>query len=156
MKADAWECGHRMPFIARWPGKVAAGSKSDQLICFTDMLATFAGIVGVTLADDAGPDSFNVLPALTGNAQKSIRPSMVLRSGGGMMTVRQGPWKLIAGLGSGGFSEPKKMKPGKDDPQGQLYNLAEDRGETKNRYAEEPAIVEELIERTGSSSRQRK
>jgi arylsulfatase A-like enzyme len=145
MKADAWECGHRMPFIARWPGKVAAGSKSDQLICFTDMLATFAGIVGVELADDAGPDSFSVLPALSGSAQKSIRPSMVLRSGGGMMTVRKGPWKLIAGLGSGGFSQPKKIKPGKGDPQGQLYNLAEDVGETKNRYSEEPAVVEELI-----------
>ncbi len=145
MKADAWECGHRMPFIARWPGKVAAGSVNDQLICFTDMLATFAAVVGVELADDAGPDSFSVLPALTGNAQKLTRPSMVLRSGGGMMTVRKGPWKLITALGSGGFSQPKKIKPGKGDPLGQLYNLAEDLGETKNRYAEEPAIVKELM-----------
>ena len=144
MKADAWECGHRMPFIARWPGKVIAGSESDQLICFTDMLATFAEIVDLKLTEKAGPDSFSVLPALTGDAKKPIRPSMVLRSGGGMMTVRKGPWKLITALGSGGFSNPKRTKPGPGDPRGQLYNLADDLGETKNRYAEEPAIVQEL------------
>lgn len=144
MKSDAWECGHRMPFIVRWPGTVTAGSSSDQLICFTDMLATFAAIVGVPLLDDAGPDSFNVLPALTGTADEPIRPSLVIRSGGGMMTVRKGPWKLITALGSGGFSVPKRIKPGPQDPPGQLYNLAEDIGETRNRYADQPAIVEEL------------
>ena len=144
MKADAWECGHRMPFIARWPGQVIAGSESDQLICFTDMLATFAEIVDVTLTEDAGPDSFSVLPVLTGDAQQPIRPSMVLRSGGRMMTVRKGPWKLITALGSGGFSHPKRIEPGPGDPPGQLYNLVDDLGETKNRYAEEPDIVQEL------------
>ena len=145
MKADAWECGHRMPLIARWPGTVDAGSQSDQLICFTDMLATFAGIVGAELEEAAGPDSFSLLPVLKGNAEQAIRPSLVIRSGGGMMTVRKGPWKLINGLGSGGFSQPRQIKPGKGDPKGQLYNLAEDLGELNNRYAEEPAIVEELM-----------
>ena len=43
MKADAWECGHRMPFIVRWPGKVKPGTVNDRLICFTDLLATFGG-----------------------------------------------------------------------------------------------------------------
>ena len=54
MKADAWECGHRMPFIVRWPGSVAAGTVSDRLICFTDLLATFGELVETELTDDAG------------------------------------------------------------------------------------------------------
>jgi arylsulfatase A-like enzyme len=143
MKADAWEGGHRMPFIARWPDKVAAGSNCDQLICFTDMLATFADINGQKLPDDAGPDSFSILPLLQGR-NKPIRPSIAMRAGGGHMVVRKGDWKLIDKLGSGGFSEPKKIKPGKNDPTGQLYNLADDIGETKNRYMDERAIVNEL------------
>ena len=49
MKGDAWECGHRMPFVARWPGSVKPGSVSTQTICFTDLLATFAAITGAPL-----------------------------------------------------------------------------------------------------------
>jgi arylsulfatase A-like enzyme len=144
MKADAWECGHRMPFIARWPGKVAAGSVSDQLICFTDMLATFAAVADAELPDGAGPDSFSILPALLGDQKTSVRPSVAMQAGSGVMMVRKGPWKLITALGSGGFSEPKRIRPGKGDPPGQLYNLAEDLGETKNLYLQKPAVVEEL------------
>ena len=66
MKGDAWEAGHRMPFIARWPGKIAAGSKSDQTICFTDMMATFASASGKPLAAGVGEDSYDLLPLLTG------------------------------------------------------------------------------------------
>jgi len=143
MKADAWECGHRMPFIARWPGQVAAGSVSEQTISFVDMLATFAGIVGTELPAGAGPDSCNILPLLRGQ-EKPVRESLVLASGNGTMTVRMGPWKLINALGSGGFSDPKRVKPGKDDPPGQLYNLAEDLAEANNLYAQMPAKVDEL------------
>ena len=53
MKADAWECGHRMPFLVRWPGKVKAASVTDQTICFTDLLATFASIVDAELSAEA-------------------------------------------------------------------------------------------------------
>ncbi len=143
MKADAWECGHRMPFIARWPGKVAAGSQCDQLICFTDMLATFAELNETQLPDGAGPDSVSILPLLTGK-DEPVRRSLAMRSGSGMMVVRKGDWKLIDGLGSGGFSEPKRIKPGKGDPAGQLYNLTNDIGETNNLYQDKPKIVESL------------
>ena len=68
----------------------------------------------------------------------------VLASGNGTMTVRMGPWKLITALGSGGFSDPKRVEPGKDDPPGQLYNLAEDLAEAHNLYAQMPAKVDEL------------
>ncbi|MEE8307058.1 MAG: sulfatase-like hydrolase/transferase, partial [Gammaproteobacteria bacterium] len=49
MKGDAYEGGHRMPFIVRWPGQVTPGSVSNQTISFTDVLATFAAVTGVNL-----------------------------------------------------------------------------------------------------------
>ncbi len=145
MKADAWEGGHRMPFIARWPGRVAPGSTCDQLICFTDMLATFAEVNEAKLPDGAGPDSLSILPLLEGS-QEPTRHSIAMQAGSGMMMIRKGDWKFINALGSGGFSNPKSVKRGKNDPSGQLYNLANDIGETENRYESEPAIVKELIE----------
>lgn len=147
MKADAWECGHRMPFLARWPGKVSAGSTSNQTICFTDMLATFASIVGQQLPDGAGPDSFDILPALLGRASGPIRDSLVIRSGSKAMTIRMGQWKLIDQLGSGGFSNPKRVAPKPGGPQGQLYNLAADRSESKNLYTGKTEIVKRLRSR---------
>jgi len=142
MKADAWEAGHRMPFIVRWPGTVGAGSVCDQTISFTDVLATVADVVGKDLPAGAGPDSFSFLPALKGGTFR--RAPIVMQSGGGFMTIRSGRWKLIEGLGSGGFSEPARIKAGPDDPAGQLYDLAADPAETTNRFAGEPGLVERL------------
>ena len=149
MKADAWECGHRMPFLVRWPGKVKAASVTDQTICFTDLLATFASIVDAELSAEAGPDSFDFSSVLLGTQpeKKPVRDALVIRSGGGIMTIRIGAWKLISGLGSGGFSQPRRIKPGPGDPPGQLYNLAVDLAETNNLYADEPAIVQMLLEK---------
>lgn len=151
MKADAWEGGHRMPFIVRWPGTVPAGSSSDQLICFTDLLATFADLFNVDLPADAGPDSYSFLPALEGRSpqqqQQPQRDTFVMRAGSvaTMMTIRAGDWKLITGVGSGGFSRrEKKITRGPNDPPGQLYNLASDRAETDNLYAQHPDIVARL------------
>ena len=147
MKADAWEAGHRVPFFVRWPGKVRAGSVSHQTISFTDFLATFAAIVGTELPVDAGPDSFDFLPVLLGRQPEDepIRDSLVIASGNGTMTVRSGPWKLIDGLGSGGFSRPRRVEPSEGGPRGQLYNLDDDLGETQNLYQTNPQIVEELV-----------
>ena len=147
MKSDAWEAGHRMPFIVRWPGKVKAASETKQTICFTDLLATFADVCGVKLTDDAGPDSFSFLPVLLGKHTEGqpIRGPIVMQAGSTeAMTIRSGDWKLIDRLGSGGFTQPKTVKPGPDDPIGQLYNLKEDRAETTNLYAKHPEIVARL------------
>ena len=152
MKADAWEAGHRMPFIVRWPERVKAGTESAQLLCFTDLLATFAEILGVALPTNAGPDSFSFLPALTGQAPKTtpVRSQFVMQAGSrSMRTIRSGDWKLITGLGSGGFSKPRRVEPEPDGPKGQLYNLADDLGETKNLYATRPKIVARLTEEMG-------
>jgi arylsulfatase A len=147
MKGDAWEAGHRMPFIVRWPGRVKAGTVTDQTICFTDLLATFAEICGSTLPAGAGPDSFSILPVLESRQPegKPIRGPIVMRAGSSpAMMIRSGDWKLINQLGSGGFSQPKTIKPGPGDPAGQLYNLRTDRAETNNLYLKHPEIVARL------------
>jgi len=147
MKADAWEGGHRMPFIARWPGRIRAGSTSRQTICFTDMLATFAAVADAKLPPDAGPDSFNILPVLLGKQPeaKPIRGPIVIPARRGMMSIRSGHWKLITGLGSGGFSKPSNIKPQPGGPVGQLYHLGNDLAETRNLYQEKPKIVNSLL-----------
>ena len=147
MKADAWEGGHRMPFIVRWPGRVKAGTISDQTICFTDLLATFADICGAKLSASAGPDSFSFLPVLEGRQPKRqpIRGPIVMQAGSSpAMMIRSGDWKLINQLGSGGFSKPSSIKPKPGDPAGQLYNLRNDLAETNNLYLKHPEIVARL------------
>ena len=146
MKADAWEGGHRMPFIARWPGRIQAGSVSGQTICFTDMLATFAAVVNTELPPDAGPDSFNILPVLMGKQPEAqaIRGPLVIPARRGVMSIRSGHWKLITGLGSGGFSKPAYIKPQPGGAKGQLYHLGNDLAETRNLYQEKPDIVKSL------------
>lgn len=160
MKGDAWEGGHRMPFIVRWPGMVEAQSVSDQTICFTDLLATFAAMLNVELPDGAGEDSFDLLPVLKGTqpANKPIRGPVVLPSANGFMSIRFGPWKLINGLGSGGFTKPGRVQPEDSGPVGQLYNLVADPGETTNLWLEQPRVVRRLVaefERIESSGRSR-
>jgi arylsulfatase A-like enzyme len=145
IKADAWDGGHREPFIARWPGKIPVGTTSDEIICLTDLMATCAAIVGAKLPNNAGEDSFNLLPALSGQKlNKPIHEAIVHHSSIGMFAIRQGKWKLILGLGSGGFTKPQKIKPKPGEPKGQLYNLEDDLTESNNLWSTHPQIVERL------------
>ncbi|MDE2679787.1 MAG: arylsulfatase [Verrucomicrobiota bacterium] len=141
MKADAWEAGHRMPFIVRWPGKVKANTISDALICQTDLMATFAALTGRGLADNEGEDSENFLPVLLGQ-RETARQQLITGTKPTHMAVRQGQFKYIPSLGSGGFSNPRRVQPVPKGPRGQLYNLAEDIGEAKNLWLDEPGLVE--------------
>ncbi len=148
MKGDAYEGGHRMPFIVRWPGVVEPGSVTNQTISFTDMLATFADITGSKLPEDAGEDSFSILPVLTGSHPESeaVRPPVVATVGRGMRSIQDRTWKLIDGLGSGGFTSPAYIEPDPGDPEGQLYNLEEDLAETNNLWFDHPEEVERLLQ----------
>jgi arylsulfatase A-like enzyme len=96
MKGDVWEAGHRMPFIVRWPGRVKTGTVSEQRICFTDLLATFADVCGVKLSTNAGPDSFSFLPVLEGRqpADKPVRGPMVMQAGSSSSMMRR-EWRLL-------------------------------------------------------------
>ena len=147
IKGDAWEGGHRMPFIVRWPGRVKPGTVTDQTICFTDLLATFAEICGQPLPAGAGPDSFSILPVLEDRQPKDqpVRGPIVMQAGNfSTMSIRSGDWKLINQPGSGGFSKPTKIKPEPGGPTGQLYNLRDDPAEMNNLYQQHPEIVKRL------------
>lgn len=144
-KADIWEGGHRIPFIARWPGHIRPGSVSDELGCLSDFMATAAAITGTTLPPSAGEDSFNLLPALLGENKGAVRSSFVGHSWDGMFCIQEGNWKLEQGLGSGGWSSrPEHVDPVPGGPKGQLYDLAADPREEHNLYQERPEIVDRL------------
>jgi len=147
MKGDAWEGGHRMPFVVRWPKTIAAGTVTNQLACLTDVFSTCAEIVGYTTPDTAGEDSISLLPVLQGEVDNDtrLRKSLIVNSSGDFMTVRQGAWKLIPFRGSGGFSKPKVIRniPA-GEPKGQLYNLDDDPKEANNLYNDRPDIVAKL------------
>ena len=110
-KGDVWEGGNRVPFLARWPGRIAPGTTSSQLLCLTDLLATFAAIAGQPLAPDAGPDSVSALPALLGQKPDGgARTTLIMQARAGSLferrrddlwAVREGNWKLVLGQGSG-------------------------------------------------------
>jgi len=144
-KSDIWDAGHRVPFIARWPGKVKPSATSDQLACLTDFFATFSEVVGAEVPRDAGEDSFSLLPALLGRRPAGpVREDVIHHSGDGMFAVRSQGWKLVEGLGSGGFTPPKTEKPKPGGPDGQLYHLTEDPAEQRNLYLERPDQVSRL------------
>ena len=157
-KADAYEGGHRVPFLVRWPAKVKAGTVSDALVGQIDLLATMADLLGQSLPADAGEDSFSFLPVLLGEGP-GPRSSIVSQSINGSFAIRDGQWKLLLCPGSGGWSFPK---PGADEttgmPEFQLYDLATDPGERTNLVAAHPervakmkAMMEEAIERGRTS-----
>ncbi len=143
-KADIWDGGHRIPFLARWPGKIPAGTVSHQLGCLTDLMATAAAISGFRLPAQAAEDSYNLLPAFTGKPAKPIRSSIVHHSIDGMFSIREGDWKLELGLGSGGFTAPARIPTVPQGPQGQLYNLAKDPSESQNLWQKHPEKVKRL------------
>lgn len=166
-KFGVWEGGHRVPFIAKWPGKIQPGSVSDQLINGVDMLATFAAVTGQTIGADQIADSINVLPAFLGEPDSPLRETMVISPNKPThLSIRHGKWMYIPAQGSGGF----KGKPGshgaggpacisfvgnensdieggkikKNAPPAQLYDLEVDVNQTTNLYSQYPEVVQEM------------
>jgi len=152
MKRDQWEGGHRVPFIARWPGKIKAGTTSDQIVCMTDVMATCAAVAGAELPNDSAEDSFNILPVLLGKQDKDnpVRRYTLHQTIKLELAIRRGQWKYLDHKGSGGNNyNSSRMKPfalpdTAPDAPGQLYNLKNDPGETTNLYYKYPQIVKEL------------
>jgi arylsulfatase A-like enzyme len=147
-KGDIWEGGHRIPLVARWPGRIPAGSRSDITVCLSDLLATCAAILGTELPANAGEDSLSILPTLRGEeaSPAAEREALVHHSVFGTFAVRRDRWKLIAGTGSGGFSEPCQEETGPAVPPGQLYDMVADIQESNNLWSQEEAVVSALSE----------
>ena len=152
VKRDQWEGGHRVPLIARWPGKIPAGHTARQTVCLTDLLATAASINGFPLPDNAGEDSFDMLPVLTGG-KDPVRPYTLHQTMSLALAIRQGDWKYLDHAGSGGNNYERDGEWGMKQfalPElapaapGQLYNLKQDPGETRNLYHERPELVAQL------------
>ena len=143
MKADSWEGGHRVPFIVRWNGHVPPASVNDEVMCHTDVMATLAAITGARLERDSAEDSYDFSRAWLGQTLDSpIRDATVLTANASV--IRQGPWKLITHLGSGGFSQRGQAAANEEGVTGQLYRLDIDLAETNNLWKQEPEVVARL------------
>lgn len=167
-KFGVWEGGHRIPFIAKWPGEIAAGTTSNQLICNVDMLATFMAITGQDSKELEKTDSVNILPTLVGDPEESIRKELILAPRKeDHLALRQGNWMYIPAQGSGGFigskpnhhawggapavefagsinSDIENGKIKEDAPPAQLYDLEKDINQTTNVYNQYPEVVKEM------------
>jgi len=166
-KSDAWEGGHRVPFLVKWPAQVPAGTVSDQLISAVDLMPSLAQIIGHELPATASPDGVNMAEALTGDPAPQLRDHLIstpIRKG--LLALRKGPWVYLSGQGSAGWngkigghvnSGPRlipflgdsnsdvtngMVRP--DAPPAQLYNLQDDLSQTKNLYHEQPDLVQEM------------
>ncbi len=127
-KRSIYEGGHRVPFVARWPGKIRPGSLNEHTICLNDLMATAAELVGATLPPNAGEDSVSLMREFLGTAKDPVHATTVHQSMVGDLALRQGPWKLVF------------LKSG----QRELYNLETDLGETKNVIAAHPEVATRL------------
>lgn len=146
-KADIFEGGHRVPFIAKWPSKIKKGSVSEETICLTDFLATCAAIVNYELSEEEGEDSYSLLPIFEERELTTpLREATVHHSINGSFAIRKGEWKLIMCPDSGGWSFPKPSNKSALDslPTIQLYNLKTDPKEATNLQATNPPKVTEL------------
>lgn len=165
VKRDQWEGGHRVPFLVRWPGKIAAGSTSGQTVCLTDIMATCAAVSAAKLPDNAAGDSFDLLPVMLGKEKTGpIRPYTLHQTIGRALAIRRGPWKFLDHRGSGGNNYDKgelkrfALPETAPDAPGQLYNLETDPGEKVNLILQNPEIAKELkalLDQSKASGRSR-
>lgn len=130
-KRDLYEGGIRVPFIARWPGRIAAGTTSNLQTTFYDMLPTFADITGHEL--NVQTDGISFLPTLLSNSAQQKKHDYLYwefaESDYDAQAVRSGDWKLLYIFKTDLW---------------ELYNLSEDIGEEKNIISEHPEIAEKL------------
>ena len=141
-KGSIFEGGHRVPLIIRWPGRIEQDSRSDETVCMTDFIATFAAILGDTLASHEAEDSYNLLPVMLQQPHDTpLRSSTVHHSGGGAFAIRKGDWKMIFGEVRHG---EMPGDPAAWNESGSLFNMKEDPYETQNLYDKHPEIVKEM------------
>jgi arylsulfatase A-like enzyme len=132
-KYSAYEAGTRVPFIVRWPARVKPGV-SDALVSQVDLLASLAALTGQKFDTRTAPDSQNQLASLLGESPRG-RTSLVEQ--GGPLALRDGAWKFMAASNGSRLNANTKTETG-NAPQPQLFNLADDLGETNNLAITQP------------------
>jgi hypothetical protein len=165
-KMSAWDGGCRVPFVARWPGKIPGGRVSDGIFSTMDLLPTFAQIAAAKLPEDRALDGRDGTRFLTGETDTSPREDYLYYTGCLLTGVRVGQWKLVLPRpanppGTGWWG---RMIEAVKEPS--LFDLDADPGETTNLAAKHPDVVARLmrriekaraelgdIDRTGSGSR---
>lgn len=145
-KYNVFEGGTRTPFITRWPGTIPVGV-SDEIVCTIDCAASFAALAEVEVPADACLDSFNVMPALLGQAGAMGRPHLVQQdnSPGRNLGIRMGNWKLIR-CDSGKQSNVELRLVPTDLPTWQLFDLEADPNERQNVIDQHPEQADRLRE----------
>lgn len=157
LKRDLYEGGHRVPFIVSWPGKIKAGSRSDEVVSQVDFAATFASIIGHSLSNEEAIDSYDILPVLTGKKYSSpLRTATVQNTNKNQYALRQGDWVYL-NTSSGAAQREKKdylahfsLKTFSKDTPGLLFNLKDDPRQSKNVYEKHPekiAAMSKLLQR---------
>jgi arylsulfatase A-like enzyme len=148
IKRDAWEGGHRVPFVASWPAVTPKGATCDQLVVLGDLMASCAEVLGTELPAGSGEDSVSMLPLLRGQTDAPTRESAVHHSMNGSFAVRKGEWVFIDAPSGDNNDEPAWFRAERGyvahEHDGELFNLHEDLPERVNRYAERPDLVREL------------
>jgi arylsulfatase A len=140
-KGSTWEGGMRVPTIARWPGKIKAGSVSPTVAGTIDIMPTVVAVAGGTVAAEPVIDGRDISPQLFGKTTEAAREAHYYFSGYKLQAVRQGPWKLALStqpLGMGKVEEKEEM------PNPRLYNLEKEIGEVTNVADKHPDIVASL------------
>jgi arylsulfatase A-like enzyme len=146
-KADIFEGGHRVPFLVKWPAMIKKGSVTNETICLTDLMATFAEIIDYDLKDNEGEDSYSLMPLFKEKEMHTpLREATVHHSINGSFAIRKENWKLIMCPGSGGWSHPTPNNKEVIDtlPKVQLYDLLSDPKELNNLESAKPEKVNEL------------
>ena len=147
-KARPQEGGHRVPFIARWPGRIPAGTTTSALINHTDILATIAELLNVQdIGDEVRVDSHSFLSVLRKPDAEHERDSMAVS----LRSYRQGDWKLTFNRGLGGAGPDEFTV-----DQAALHNLADDLGETQDLSEKHPDKKQQLFAAWGNYFEQRK
>ena len=144
-KHDVWEGGFKVPFVARWPARIPAGTTASQMVSVVDIVATVAGILGEPLParEKGAEDSRSFLPALLGEAGAAGRSDLIVHSADGTFAIRKGPWKWIEGVPVDEISDNARRSH-KDQFRPQLYHTVDDPAETRDVSAEHPEVVSEL------------
>ena len=143
-KGDIYDGGHHIPLIVQWPREIKKRFEYTQTVSLIDFMATFSELTGQPIKEKNGEDSFSFYEVIKNRSRAPIRDQIIYISSRNLHAIKKDEWKYIDGLGSGGFTEPGRLKPVNRGPLGQLYNLKSDPLEQDNLYLGFPSKVKEL------------